>query len=266
MSDQSAMSPTTISTVPEELRQEIISCLNYDDAWSLKRTSTLFYSVVEIPTIKSFLACPNGRSLGMLEDGLVIPRGCERRYYCNRILQKERFSRFQRHLTAARQDSLCFDYVTWKPEKHFCLLCGVKHHHYPGGKRIYIGYGDPGYKDEAIMPCEDCGTLVNYEPWDFRFCPDCNGFIGSDETESRWTRTPSSSNLHPDMVVASDESQSEEVAEPQSKDYEDAEPGSLLALIGERLLSNSPKNAESVAEGKVREGERQSVYQEQDVH
>ena len=55
--------------------------------------------------------------------------------------------------------------------------------------------------------------------------------------ESRWIQTKSSrSGSHADMAVTSDENQSEEVAEPESKDYEDAELASLLALIGERLL------------------------------
>ncbi|KAL9134622.1 MAG: hypothetical protein Q9175_004194 [Cornicularia normoerica] len=230
------MSPTTISTIPEELRQEFISYLNYDDAWSLKKTSTLFYRVVEIPTIKSFLACPYGPSLGMLEEWQIIPLGHETCHYCNRLLPKNCFSRFQRHLTAARQHSLWFDYATWSPEKHYCLECGVKYHHYPGGKRIYIGFGDPGCKDEAVMPCEQCGTLVDYEPWDFRFCPVCKGLLGTDEIESRWVRNTSSLDSHPGIVVAGDKNQSEKVMEPESKAYEDAEPGSLLALIGECLL------------------------------
>ena len=236
-SRQSSMSPTTIFSIPEELRQEIISYLNYDDAWSLKKTSALFYRVVEIPTIKSFLAHPYGPSLSMLEEWQIIPLGCELCFYCNRLLPKESFSRFQRHLTAARQDSLCFDYATWNREKHYCLECGVKHHFYPGGKKVYTGFGDPGCKDEAVMPCEHCGTLVDYEPWGFRFCPNCHGFLGGDEVESRWVRTKSSSLIvHADMAVWDDENQSEEVAETESQDYEDAEPGSLLALIGERML------------------------------
>lgn len=239
MSGQSAMSLMTIFTIPEELRQEIISYLNYDDAWSMKQTSTLFYRVVEIPTIKSFRACPYGPSLGMLEEWQIIPLGHELCRYCNRLLPKESFSRFQRHLTAARQDSLCFDYTTWKPDKHYCLNCGVKHQHYPGGKKIYTGFGDPGCKDEAVMPCEHCGTLVDYEPWDFRFCPNCNGLLGSDECESRWIRKNSSSDSLAMMAVSDDEDSSEEGTEPESKAYEDAEPGSLLALIGERLLPDA---------------------------
>ncbi|KAF6225535.1 hypothetical protein HO133_009535 [Letharia lupina] len=230
------MSPPTISTIPEELRQEIISYLNYDDAWSLKKTSTLFYRVVEIPTIKSFLAYPYGPSLGMLEEWQIIPQGYETCFYCNRLLQKEHFSRFQRHLTAARHHTLCFNYATWNPAQHYCLDCGVRHHHYPGGKRIYVGFGDPGYKDEAVMPCEHCGTLVDYEPWDFRFCPECNGLLGADELRSRWIHNTSSSDSHLETEVAGHENQSEEVTEPESKAHEDAEPGSLLALIGERLL------------------------------
>ena len=35
----------TLSTLPEELRQEIISYLDYPDAWSLKQTSMLFLQV-----------------------------------------------------------------------------------------------------------------------------------------------------------------------------------------------------------------------------
>lgn len=168
------MSPMTISIIPEELRQEIISYLDYDDAWSLKRTSNLFYRVVEIPTIKSFLACPYGLSLSMLEKWQIVPLGCEYCFFCKRLLPKERFSSFQRHLTTTRQHSLCFDYGSWNPKRHYCLNCGVKNHIYLGGRKIVTGIGDTGYK-EAVMPCERCGTLVDYKPRGSKLCPDCYG-------------------------------------------------------------------------------------------
>ena len=235
------MSPATISTIPEEVRQEITSYLDYDDAWSLKQTSTLFYRVVEIPTIKSFLAYPYGPSLGMLEEWDIIPLGHEACHYCRRLLQKERFSRFQRHLTRARQQSLFFDYATWKPDKHYCLDCGVMNRHYPTGRKIYVGFGDPGCKDEAVVPCEHCGVLIDYHPWDFQFfqfCPDCNQLVGADGLKRPWfyDACSSSSDSYSRTTGAGVEKQSEEVVEPESKDYEDAEPESLLGLIGERLL------------------------------
>ena len=177
------MSATTISTIPEELRQEITSYLNYGDAWSLKQTSTLFYHVVEIPTIKSFLACPYGPSLAMLEEWKIIPLGHEACHYCRRLLPKECFSRIQRHLTAARQHSLSFDYATWNSKIHYCLECGVKEHQYPPGKRIYIGFGGTGSGNEAVMPCKQCGTLVDYHSRDLRLCPKCTGRIRADEFE-----------------------------------------------------------------------------------
>ena len=242
ISCQSTMSRTTISTIPEELRQEITSYLNYDDAWSLKQTSTLFYCVVEIPTIKSFLACPYGPSLGMLEEWEIIPLGHETCYYCNRLLPKEHFSRFQRHLTAARQYSLCFDYATWNPAKHYCLDCGVTNHLYPVGKSIYVGFGDPGCKHEAVMPCKQCGTLVDYHPWKLNICPKCNGRnrvneLGVSGTCKSFSSSSSSSTkCYPKLAVAVDKKQSEEATEPESKVYENAQPGSLLILIGERLL------------------------------
>ena len=93
------------------------------------------------------------------------------------------------------------------------------------------------------MPCDHCGTLVDYQPWDFRFCPGCNGLLGGDESKSRWIDNPSSSKSHPEMVLAADENLSEEVPEPESKAYEGVEMGSLLALIGERLVcSDLPGN------------------------
>ena len=231
------MSPATFSNIPEEIRQEITSHLNYDDAWSLKQTSTLFYRVVEIPTIKSFLACPYGPSLGMLEEWDIIPLGHEACHYCSRLLQKERFSRFQRHLTRARQHSLSFDYGTWKPDRHYCLDCGVVHRHYPTGKKIYVGFGDPGFKDEAVVPCGHCGILIDYHPGD-PFCSACYVLIGANELKCSWIYDPcsSSSDSYSRTAVAGVENQSEEVVEPESKDYENAEPGSLLGMIGERLL------------------------------
>lgn len=232
------MSPATFSNIPEEVRQEITSYLNYDDAWSLKQTSTLFYRVVEIPTIKSFLACPYGPSLGMLEEWDIIPLGHEACHYCNRLLQKERFSRFQRHLTRARQHSPFYDYATWKSDKHYCLDCGVMNRHYPTGKKIYVGFGDPGSKDEAVVPCGHCRILYEYLPWVLPFCPNCHAPTGANELTRSWVYGPCPSSLvsYPWTAGAGVENRSEEVVEPESKDYENAEPGSLLALIGERLL------------------------------
>ena len=213
------MSPTTISTIPEELRQEITSYLNYDDAWSLKQTSSLFYCVVEIPTVQSFLACPYGPSLGMLEEWEIIPLGHESCHYCKRLLPKERFSRFQRHLTAARQHSLSFDYATWNPKKHYCLECGVQNHHYPGGLWIYVGFGDPGCKNEAVMPCQRCSTLIDYQSVR-KVCQDC-------------LSNTSSSNS---TVVTAVPDLFQECAEPKRRAYEGLIAGPVLALIGERLL------------------------------
>ena len=231
------MSPSTFSNIPEEVRQEITSYLNYDDAWSLKQTSTLFYRVVEIPTIKSFLACPYGPSLGMLEEWDITPLGHEACHYCSRFLPKERFSRFQRHLTRARQHSL-FDYASWKPDKHYCLDCGVMKRHYPIGKKIYVGFGDPGSKDEAVVPCELCAVLIDYYPWDFRLCSNCIKLIGVVDLKLPWIHDPCSSSSDPysRLIGEGVGSRSEEVVEPESKDYENADPGSLLGLIGERLL------------------------------
>ena len=239
------MSPTTISTIPEELRQEVTSYLNYDDAWSLKQTSKLFYHIVEIPTIKSFRACPYGPSLGMLEEWQIIPLGRELCHYCNRLLPRERFSRFQRRLTAARQDSLCFDYATWKPQKHYCVECGVKNCHYPGGQKIYIGFGDPGCQYEAVVPCKYCGRLVEYRSWEQRFYPSCNGLIGADELRIPYICTPStsasssSSDPYPKMASVDFGKRSKETVEPGWDVYDNAKPEYLLALVGERLLARS---------------------------
>ncbi len=239
------MSPTTISTIPEELRQEITSYLNYDDAWSLKQTSKLFYHIVEIPTIKSFRACPYGLSLGMLEEWQIIPLGRELCHYCNRLLPKERFSRFQRRLTAARQDSLSFDYATWNPRKHYCLKCGVKNCHYPVDRKIYIGFGDPGCKHEAVVPCIYCGRLVERRSWDLRFYPSCNGLVGADELRVPYICNPStsssssSSDSYPKMAFAGDKNLSKEAMEPAWYVYDKAKPEYLLALVGERLLAQS---------------------------
>ena len=238
MSSQIAMSPTAILTIPEEIRQEVTGYLSYDDAWSLKKSCTLFYRVVEIPTIKSFLACPYGPSLGMLEEWYIIPDGYETCHYCNKLLPKERFSRFQRRLTAARQypNSLCFDYGSWRPEKHYCIACGIKNHHYSGGKRIYIGFGDPGFKDEAVVPCEHCGTLLDDGSWDFRFCGVCDGLLGTDDMMSMGLCSPSSSDSPPGLAIRGDENTPKIVMEPERKAYENVHPKSLLASIGERLL------------------------------
>lgn len=68
----SALYPTTLPTLPEEIRQEIISYLDYHEAWSLKQTSKLFLqvSLEQISYIKSqFKALSLGAS-GMDMDAI----------------------------------------------------------------------------------------------------------------------------------------------------------------------------------------------------
>ena len=74
--------PTTsatksLSKIPEELRQQIIGELNYDDAWALKQTSWLFVRVVGIPTIRSFIDGPTAQALQILREWDVLPRNHE---------------------------------------------------------------------------------------------------------------------------------------------------------------------------------------------
>ncbi|CAF9925158.1 hypothetical protein IMSHALPRED_006401 [Imshaugia aleurites] len=227
------MAKVTISTIPEELRQGIIRYLAYADAWSLKQTSTLFYRIVEIPTLKSFLACPDGLSLEVLEERpSIIPRGREICFHCKRLLPREKFSLFQRYLSRSRQHLwFRFDYATWNPEKHYCLDCGVKHRRYPSGKMVYIdGRG-------AIGTGGICGFLVNCEPGGLGICPECNGPLCADEHRPRWVRNTSSSDVHRDLGVADDEQTFEEATEPEPRLYYNALSESILALAGERLLS-----------------------------
>ena len=126
-------SELTISTLPEELRQAIISNLDYNDAWSLKQTSKVFLRVIEIPTIQSFLEYPYGPSLEMLDDWLIMPPHYEACWYCRCLLPAHKFSRAQRILTAGRQQWMKRDYATWKPEEHYCIECGVRHGLYEKG-------------------------------------------------------------------------------------------------------------------------------------
>ena len=207
-------------TLPEELRQEIISYLDYYDAWSLKKTSRLFLKVgyfsilrvsscciswymcpfclvyrqswsiwkpssrgkspltpstqvVEIPTIQTFLAHPHGAALAMLEDWAIIPIGYEACYYCHRLLQARRFSRFQRWLTSARQKSGTYDYHSYNPAKHFCIKCGVRYGQYEKGRGIFVGYGDVGSTREVVTPCIHCFALFKDQGYCCRICGCC---------------------------------------------------------------------------------------------
>ena len=170
----------TICTLPEELRQEVISYLTYWDAWSLKQTAKLFHRVVEIPTIKSFLEQPDGSSLRVLEDctdWLDRFSSHEACWYCRQILPRERFSRLQRQLTGARQTSFDYDFTSYKPEKHFCIRCGVKHGRYKRGQKIYTGFGDPGYREEGVVPCTYCGKIVESGSLGCELCSGCRSCI-----------------------------------------------------------------------------------------
>ena len=229
-----AMSATNISTIPEELRQEITSYLNYDDAWSLKQTSTLFYRIVEISTIKSFLACRYGPSLAMLEDWEIIPLGFESCHYCKRLLPKEHFDRHQRHKTAARQDSLWFDYTAWDPESHYCLDCGAKNHIYRAGEQIFVGFGDPGCKDEALMLCKRCNTLKEHQ-YCSGLCRDCEGIVAAGPNRDPWLHEPvlcpPSPASNQEFSVTAKKSMPKEATQPKRKAHEKAKVRSLLTSI-----------------------------------
>lgn len=175
-SQKPRMSPAaTITGVPEEIRQEIVSYLNYEDAWSLKQTSKLFLQIVDIPTIASFLAWPSGSSLGILEEWNLIPDGYEACYFCRRFLHLHHYSRSQRHDTAIRQGAVNFDYKAWKASDHYCLECGVRHDKYRKGVKILTGFGDPGYLDEAVVPCLHCGLIFDFHTVNCAFCLGCIG-------------------------------------------------------------------------------------------
>ena len=92
-------------------------------------------------------------------------------------------------------------------------------------------------QDGAIVPCGNCGSLVDCEPRNLGICPDCNEPLGADEHKSRRIRNTSSSDMHRDLGVVSDEKAFEEATEPEPEFYDYAGYNCLLALAGERLLS-----------------------------
>ncbi|MCJ1278152.1 hypothetical protein MMC21_005967 [Puttea exsequens] len=233
---QILMSPQDhFSKLPEELRQEITSYLNYADAWSLKQTSRLFLQVVEIPTIKSFLSHPYGPSLAMLEEWDIIPVGCEACFYCRRILFVSSFSRFQRKLTASRQHAFNYDYSSWKSENHYCIACGIAKGHYPRGERIPIGLGDPGYTNSAVIP-SSIGRDTIYEPRARR-----EVYVPKDSFDITWDSKVLLELERSNETVAVFNStmceMSDAKREPEYYEFNDAE--LLLGLVDEKLLPDS---------------------------
>ena len=109
----------------------------------------------------------------MLEDWLIIPAGYEACYYCHRLLPPDSFSRHQRRRTAGRQTSLNFNYATWEARLHYCIQCGVKNGKYERGQKIFTGFGDPGYRQEAVVACLPCGTVVDAELLGCGSCSAC---------------------------------------------------------------------------------------------
>ena len=141
----------------------------------VKPTLTLsFAQVVEIPTIASFLACPDGTSLARLEKCKIIRGGLELCFYCHHLLRADKFSFFQRRITAARQMSLGYDYQSWKPEKHFCIDCGLKHHQYALGRPIDVGWVSG---EAAIIPCQHCSEQFDSREVACTLCLGCPSCI-----------------------------------------------------------------------------------------
>ena len=219
-SPRPVMESANLSTVPEEIRQQIISYLDYQSAWALKQTSTLFYQVserslmstwvfhlsdskilylwsrsnslldlwsvntdslkpiqvIEIPTIATFLANPNGTALATLEKENIFPTGREGReacYYCRRLLRSNEFSRLQQGITAARQkEGSYYDYESYKPEKHFCVNCGFKDHLYPLGQPIYVTGWYKSSFVRHVIACQYCSEIIDF---DLVACESCRG-------------------------------------------------------------------------------------------
>ena len=137
--------------------------------------------VVELPTIHSFLRQPTGTALHILEDSAIIQPGCQACNHCQRLLTLHHFSGFQRLLTAHRQIGDSYDYKSYKPEKHYCMKCGVKTGKYPKGETINAGFEAPR-KFRLVVPCRLCGTLcadkrtqgVNIHCGACWMCQNCN--------------------------------------------------------------------------------------------
>lgn len=125
-------SPPNLSSPPAELLEGVVSHLDYHSTFSLSQTSKYFYQAISIPTIATFLASPDGKSLEVLEKAGVIPRGYDTCHICHKTLPTVKFSRVQRSQAARRQLLISlavwpkpYDYDIYDATVHYCMQCGI---------------------------------------------------------------------------------------------------------------------------------------------
>ena len=215
--------------------------------------------VTEIPTIATFLTYPDGTSLSVLEDWDMIPIGYEVCCYCHRLRAAHYFSRFQRWVTSARQKSATYDYRSWKPEKHFCIKCGIEHGHYGPGQRIYVGFGDAGSTRNSLWVCAFCQAVVDWRKICCEICGGCARCIATTQSV-REARVPiaffyeetcehraimetyralyahSAADSYGNGPIQKDEV--EPLEEPIFTVYAKKRPKEILALVGEKMLED----------------------------
>lgn len=130
---------------------------------------------------------------------------------------------------------------------------------YKRGQPIYIGFGDPGYQNDALIPCPFCPAIVESYHIGCNICGGCKNCI-TVTRRAKEDRVPL--DLYSEVacdhkfiidacrrlerldLVGDDKVEGsamfenfagDEECEPHWKEYQDVEPRDLLALIGERL-------------------------------
>ncbi|KAL6718704.1 hypothetical protein ACLMJK_002938 [Lecanora helva] len=195
----------------------------------------------------------------MLEDWDIIPIGYEGCFHCRRLFPAHHFSRFQRWISSARQKSGLsgtYRYESYKPDKHFCIQCGVKEGQYPFGQRIFVGFGEPGTANEAMLPCPYCSLIVDNTSACCELCGGCDdciafvkrakaqgfpvAFFDKDRCDHFATIALCASLKAWELRGSYDlkwveMSNMRPVGEPVFKEYKDKSPEDLLAMIGEKL-------------------------------
>lgn len=165
-----SISTPPIYSLPPELHQMVVAQLPYLDAWSLKQTSTLFYTRVRIPTLQAFLIALNmncNRSSGncdhtvyaTLKAAGIISIDKEPCGYCKRLRPLSLFAKAFRRLMAARSRGSGQEFDA---NSQWCVECGFHHQRYGRGDRIPMGYAIVNADSIAATDCWRCARIVDY--------------------------------------------------------------------------------------------------------
>lgn len=193
------VSTTSLASLPTEITQQIAGCLSYQDAWSLKHTSSRFYAIVRIRTFQEHLRELYGerratKDYRSINEGHLEPcSSCKRLRPLSNFRYHTAFDAVARGCNACsrgvatgplaysrRSTSRCYRCYPHKkgksnppPYEHqMCVECQVKRRIVRRGAKVKtFSSKAPGARCERLIVCRFCKTIVDRKD----SCHSCQG-------------------------------------------------------------------------------------------